>query len=237
MVNTAEYKNALAKFEGYRAKMKYEKPAFKEIKDAISDISSVGPEGAELLKVYLKSPNATPLQLLACGDQITKHDGNSGLTAYVHAYIRGADLKSVKKRMLKYAKKKLDTLQGGDLQMAEVAFECIDVLNDHAKNSQKKKDELLKLSYHPYVESGGYYNPDTKSIDSIVTSLIVLGGVGTFFSLFPASKLAAIHTGQQLAPPLQDFTIYLFLVLLLGGLIYLAVRKFRKRISIPLSFK
>jgi len=80
--------------------------------------------------------------------------------------------------------------------------------------------------------------PQTKGkyIDNVVTSLIALGGIGLFFTLFPASKLAAIQTGQQLAPPLQDYTIYIFLALLLGGLIYLAVRKFRRRISIPLSF-
>ena len=76
-----------------------------------------------------------------------------------------------------------------------------------------------------------------KTIDKIVTSLIALGGIGTFFTLFPASKLASVRIGQQLAPPIQDFTIYVFLALMLGGLGYLAVRKIRRRISIPLSFK
>jgi len=98
------------------------------------------------------------------------------------------------------------------------------------------EEGLIHSAQQIYAKVGLRPPIKEKYIDGILHSVIALGAIGAFFTLFPASKLTAIQTGQQLAPPLHDFTIYIFLALLLGGLGYLAVRKFRRRISIPLSF-
>jgi len=75
-----------------------------------------------------------------------------------------------------------------------------------------------------------------KTLDTIIKSIMAISGIFFLFSLLATPKVIG-PTNVQLAPPLPNFMIYVFGMLLIIGVIYFVVtRAFKKRVSIPLSF-
>ena len=75
----------------------------------------------------------------------------------------------------------------------------------------------------------------SKTIDSVVMTLMLLSGIGVLYSLFSKEAVMASQGMQLLAPPFSNYWIYAFpLVLICGGIYFLWKRA--RRDLIPLSF-
>jgi len=83
------------------------------------------------------------------------------------------------------------------------------------------------------------FNVDAKklqALDSAFAATAVFGGFGIIFSLFSRPKVITAQN-IQLAPPLPNFMIYIFILFLLAGGSYFLMKYIRKRMgSVPLSF-
>ena len=90
--------------------------------------------------------------------------------------------------------------------------------NLHMENAKYVTDELL---YDLTKKKG-------KNLEAVVASFTALSGIGFLYSLF--SKPKVIAPGDiQLAPPLPNYTIYIFAILFLLGIGYFILKKLKKK--------
>jgi len=88
----------------------------------------------------------------------------------------------------------------------------------------KKANEMLKKE------------KASKTLDSVVTSILAFGGLGLIFSFFSKPDIIS-PSNVQLAPPFPNYMIYIFAVMLIGGIGYFVAKHFlKKKDIIPLSF-
>ena len=75
------------------------------------------------------------------------------------------------------------------------------------------------------------YSTLENVVNGVVGSILVIGGIGVFSSLFARSKVIneAVQSTQQLAPPMPDYLPFVFLAMYIGGLVYFLAKKFKKK--------
>jgi len=78
----------------------------------------------------------------------------------------------------------------------------------------------------------------SKTIDYIISALMLWGGLISALILSIKPKVVAIGAmGQQLAPPMPSYWIFVFLGVFILGMVYFIIRaKTKRRGSVPLSF-
>jgi hypothetical protein len=81
------------------------------------------------------------------------------------------------------------------------------------------------------------YKSLRKALDNLVKAIMAIGGIGFIFSLF-AKPYVISAENVQLAPPLPNYMVYIFGILLIIGAVYFMIKvAFRKKDIIPLSFQ
>jgi len=99
----------------------------------------------------------------------------------------------------------------------------------------KMKDKA-KYAYLKAVEEGfGKTKQAAKNnllekvryIDSVATSILAFGGIGTLFTFFSKSDVISAQN-VQLAPPFPNYLIYIFLAMFIGGIAYFLAKKIKK---------
>jgi len=76
----------------------------------------------------------------------------------------------------------------------------------------------------------------SNSIDSIVTVIMTLSGLGVLYQLFSNAAVTATTSNQLLAPPFPNSLIYVLPLVFIAGAMYFLWKKARKDL-IPLSFR
>ena len=100
-----------------------------------------------------------------------------------------------------------------------------------AKEYEQKGDTSNAEAYYSKAglnKGNGY--------DRVAEVLSVIAGLGLIFSFYATPKVISAQD-IQLAPPLPNFAIYIFLAVLLASGVYLVAKSLkRKKSNIPLSF-
>ena len=66
-----------------------------------------------------------------------------------------------------------------------------------------------------------------NTLENVVTSILAFGGIGLLFSFFSKPNVISAQN-VQLAPPFPNYMVYIFAVMLIGGIGYFLVKKFKK---------
>jgi len=64
-------------------------------------------------------------------------------------------------------------------------------------------------------------------LDNVITSILAFGGLGLIFSFFSKPNVISAQN-VQLAPPFPNYMVYIFAAMLIGGIGYFLVKKFKK---------
>lgn len=114
---------------------------------------------------------------------------------------------------------------GENYEKAGMINEAREAYLKGAKDAEARKNPKWANELYKKAENLG--KSQSKTLDSIVTSILAFGGIGLIYSFFSKPNVISAQN-VQLAPPFPNYMVYVFAAMLIGGIGYFLVKKLKK---------